>query len=214
MDSTVSIVEHEIQGLLRLSEAIPGWTRGEEARELARLSFAQGRCAVLVEVGSFLGSSTILLAGPRRMRGSGKVHCVDPFDCSGDDFSVPHYRRILDDLGGGDLRGHFDRFIEAAGLQDWVEIHPGTASGIAAGWERPIDLLYLDGDQSRTGAREAHDNWSRFLKPGGIIALHNTDPANRTPGHDGHRHLVETVIRAPAYDDIRRIRATTFARKV
>ena len=73
-----------------LSEGIPGWTRGEEAREFARISFSLPPETCIVEIGSFFGAATILLAGPRRLRGSGVVHCVDPFDCSGDLFSVPH----------------------------------------------------------------------------------------------------------------------------
>src|SRR5439155_264773 len=78
---------------------------------VARASLALGHNPVIVEIGVFLGSCTVLLAGPRRRCGSGIVHCVDPFDGSGDAFSVPHYRRILDSLGGGSLRYHFDANI-------------------------------------------------------------------------------------------------------
>jgi predicted O-methyltransferase YrrM len=199
--------------ICRASEEIPGWTRGEEAIELINCSFRLRNDAVIVEIGSFLGSSAVLLAAARQLRGSGKVHCIDPFDCSGDAFSIPYYQRILAAAGGGQLRDHFERFIQKAGLRSWVEVHQGTARAIAANWKMPIDMLYLDGDQSRSGAREAYDSWSQFLKNGGTIAVHNTDPANHTEGHDGHRYLAETQICSPFYSNIRRIRATTFARK-
>jgi hypothetical protein len=55
--------ECETGYFVALSEEIPGWTRGEESAELARLSFQQGTDAVIVEIGSLLGSGTILLAG-------------------------------------------------------------------------------------------------------------------------------------------------------
>jgi hypothetical protein len=47
-----------------------------------------------VEVGCFLGSSKVLLAGARRLKDSGQVHAIDPFDASGDAFSESHYRRV------------------------------------------------------------------------------------------------------------------------
>jgi hypothetical protein len=93
-----------LEPYLRLSETVPGWTRGEEARELLRIGYSLSAGAVLVEIGSFFGASAILLAGSRQVRGSGLVHCIDPFDCSGDSFSVPHYRRILEEHGGGSPR--------------------------------------------------------------------------------------------------------------
>ena len=81
--------------IIQLSEQIPGWTRGIEAEALAARAHALDDDACIVEIGSFLGSGSVLLAGARKLQGSGKVHCVDPFDGSGDDFSVPHYQAIL-----------------------------------------------------------------------------------------------------------------------
>ena len=78
---------------------------------------------------------------------------------------------------------------------------------------KAFDLLFLDGDQSRVGARAAYETWARFLKPGGVIALHNSTAKNQTLDHDGNRCLAQEKIRAPDYDDIRLICSTTFAIK-
>jgi predicted O-methyltransferase YrrM len=192
---------------------IPGWTRNEDAEELARASFSLGSNAIIVEIGAFLGCCTVLLAGARCVAGSGKVHSVDPFDCSGDAFSVPYYRDVIASLGGGSLRDHFEANIRRAGLSGWVQVHPGRAADIAATWELPVDLLLLDGDQSPRGAREAFDSWAPFLKPGSIIVLRNTRPRQYAEGHDGHRRLVEEQILPPRFTDVRLVGATTFARK-
>jgi MMP 1-O-methyltransferase len=210
------MLPHSVEGLeeyVRLSEAIAGWTRGNEARELARICFSLPADAHIVEIGSFLGSGTILLAGARRLRGSGLVHCVDPFDCTGDAFSVPHYRRILAECGGETLRGLFERNIRAAGLEQWVRIYQGRAEEVACNWAIPVDLLFLDGDQSRAGARSAYDNWARLPKVGGVVALHNSAPDNPNEGHDGSRILVEEEMKPPAFRDIRLVDSTTFATK-
>jgi predicted O-methyltransferase YrrM len=177
------------------------------------VSYSHGAEAQIVEIGSFFGAGTILLAGPRRMRGSGLVHCVDPFDGTGDAFSVPHYRRILAESGGGSLRSHFEKNIGDAGIGPWVRVHQGRAGEVARCWTTTIDFLYLDGDQSRAGVREAYDGWAGFLKIGGGIALHNSAPENHTTGHDGHRWIVEEEIKEPNYCNIRLVCSTTFAIK-
>jgi predicted O-methyltransferase YrrM len=192
---------------------IPGWCRGEEAKALALLSHSLPDGAVIVEIGSFLGSGTLLLAGPRKERGSGKVHCVDPFDCSGDAFSVPVYRELLAAVGGGPLRERFEENIARVGLAGWVEVHQGPAHEIAGVWTSPVDLLLLDGDHSRRGARSAYESWSPFLKPGAIIAVHNTEPRVYAPDHDGNRQLTLEEIRPPGFTEVRQVGSTTFARK-
>ena len=197
-----------------LSRQIPGWTRGQEAVALARASQVLPDGAVVVEIGSFLGCSAVLLAGARKLQGSGKVHCIDPFDASGDSFSTPIYNDIRNSSGDS-LRKRFDENIRRAGLSDWVEVHEGYGSAVAAAWMAPIDLLFLDGDQSRDGAREVYDRWWRFLKPGGIIGVHNSRPGVRyAENHDGSRRLVADVIRPPVYSEIHCIGTTTFARRV
>lgn len=219
MSSTPDVVTAEsatrdaLEPYLRLSAEIPGWIRGEQAEALALASFALPAAPVIVQIGTFFGSAAVLLAGARQLQGSGRVYCIDPFDCSGDDFSVPHYRRILVEAGGGTPRVHFDRNIRGAGLQRWVEAIEGRAEDIAAGWTAPIDLLALNGDQSPVGAHAAYRAWAPFLKPGGVIAVHNSAPGPHAAGHDGHRRLVEEEIRPPAYGDVRSVGATTFARR-
>jgi len=206
-------VTDDVREFLECSAAIPGWTRGEDAEAVARASLALGHNPVIVEIGVFLGSCTVLLAGPRRRCGSGIVHCVDPFDGSGDAFSVPHYRRILDSLGGGSLRYHFDANIASAGLGDWVQVHEGRAAEIAANWTQPIDLLLLDGDQSPEGARSAYDAWAKFLKPGGILVLRNSGAHDYAEGHDGHRRLAVAEVVPGRYEEIRQLGDTMIARK-
>jgi predicted O-methyltransferase YrrM len=197
---------------LQYSHRIEGWTRGDEAVALALTAYALPVDAVLVEIGSFLGSGTILMAGARRARGNGIVHCVDPFDGSGDDFSRPYYNDITKTLALTQ-REQFERNIRDAGLSALVKVHPGTAATIGATWKEPIDMLFLDGDQSPTGARVSFDVWSPFLKVGGIIAVHNSADREYEADHDGNRRVAVEKIKLPEYDGARCIGSTTFATK-
>jgi MMP 1-O-methyltransferase len=202
-----------LSSYLRLSAQIPGWIRGEQAEAVARASLELLGAPTIVQIGTFFGSAAVLLAGARKIRGAGRVYCIDPFDCSGDTFSVPYYQRILADAGGGPLREHFNRNIEQAGLGDWVEVIEGRAEDVARGWSLPIDMLALGGDQSPVGARTAYDAWSPFLRAGGTIAVHNSAPGQHAQDHDGNRRIVVEEIIAPVYVDAWLVGGTTFARR-
>ena len=97
-------------------------------------------------------------------------------------------------------------------MSAWVDVHQGGAEQVAARWSTPIDLLFLDGDQSPAGARAGYLAWARHLRPGGVIAVHNSIATE--PEHDGSRRLVEELIRPPDYRDRRLVDSTTFARRV
>jgi predicted O-methyltransferase YrrM len=187
-----------------------GWTRGAEAVALARHAYALPGSPTVVEVGSFLGCSTVLLAGARKLRGSGRVHAVDPFDASGDQYSAPFYRAIVG-LEPGALLERFEANLRRAGVRAWVDVHRGRAEEIAAAWSTPVDLLFLDGDQSPAGARTGYLAWAGHLRPGAVVAVHNSLATE--PEHDGSLRLVEDLIRPPAYRDVRLVGSTTFARR-
>jgi predicted O-methyltransferase YrrM len=193
------------------SRRVLGWTRGDEAVALARHAYALPGVPTVVEIGSFLGCSTVLLAGARKLRGSGRVHAIDPFDASGDLYSAPFYRAIAG-REGGTLRDRFEANLRRAGVRAWVEVHAGGAEQVAAGWSRPVDLLFLDGDQSPAGARAAYLAWAPHLRRGAVVAVHGSVATE--PEHDGSRRLVEALIRPPSYRDVHLIGSTTFAVRV
>ena len=199
---------------VRASFAIEGWFRGPEVAEMIAVLQALPPGCVMVEVGSFMGSASVLLAGVRKCCGSGKLHCVDPFDGSGDAFSVPVYEQLLQGTGHASLRECFEANIRNAGLSDWVRIHQGEAAAIAQSWTQPIDLLFLDGDQSPAGARLGYESWEPFLKVGGILAVHNSADRPYAENHDGSRRLCLSDLHPPKYGEVRLARATHFARKL
>ena len=197
---------------LQAALKVPGWREREEAAAVYGASYSRPDNAVIVEVGAFLGRSSILLAGARKLRGSGRVHCIDPFDCSGDTASVPVYEQILSDIGGDDLRSHFEQNLRAADVQEWVEIHQQHAAAAAA-WTLSVDLLLLDGDQSPEGARAAFDAFLPHLKSGGILIMGNSTPRNYAPTHDGNWLIASTRVVYPSFIDPRRVGTATIAVK-
>jgi len=47
--------------------------------------------------------------------------------------------------------------------------------------DKKIDFLFIDGDHTFDGVKLDFENYSRFVKPGGIIALHDIMPNPREP---------------------------------
>ena len=192
------------------SRRIRGWIRGHgEAEALAKASESLGDSPVIVEIGTFLGCSTVLLAGPCKRRGSGRVHCVDTFSPTGDDAALPIYRTIAESLGMS-IRQLFDKNIYRAGLSDWITVHEMRSDEAARRWDTPIDMLFLDGDVSIAGSREIFQAWSPFLRRGGILAINGTV---ERPSRIGSYQVVREFVRPPNYEDVRRVDHITFARK-
>jgi hypothetical protein len=192
---------------------VPGWLQPDEAAEIARRTLALPDDPTIVEVGTFMGRSSVVLAGARNLAGSGSVHCVDPFDASGDAFSVPHYQRILETSGSGSVEETFLSYVRKAGVADRITVQRGTAKQVAASWHRPVDLLLLDGDQSPAGALEAFLCWLPFVKVGGMVIIRNSADREYAAGHDGNRRLVETWVTRPRFRDIEQFGDTCIAGK-
>lgn len=197
---------------LFLAEQIPGWVTAEELAKKWESSYSLPDDAIVVEIGAFLGRSTVITAGARRLKGNGIVHVIDPFDASGDEFSVPVYKKIEGELKLS-LREQFEKNIRKAGLEKFVVIHQGTDDSIVKDWHEAIDMLVLDGDQSPIGARRAYEEWIPFLKTGGILIAHNSADRAYEKDHDGHRRVVIESVHEPQFRDIVCVRMTTFAKR-
>ena len=125
---------------------------------------APGRGTIL-EIGSFKGKSTVGLASIAARYGLGKVVTVDP-----------HTAPSVTDP---DLQGQtsswndFRATLRAAGVEGAVEVHRAFSRDLARGWDRPIRVLWIDGDHTYPGAKEDIDLFRRHLADGAIVALHD-----------------------------------------
>ncbi|MEX2155852.1 MAG: class I SAM-dependent methyltransferase [Gemmatimonadales bacterium] len=120
---------------------------------------------MILEIGSFKGKSTVGLASVAARYGLGKVVAVDPHTApSATDPDLRGQRSSWDD---------FRATLRAAGVEDAVEAHRGFSRDLARGWDRPVRLLWIDGDHTYHGAKEDIDLFRRHLADGAIVALHD-----------------------------------------
>jgi len=137
---------------------VPGYLHPTEGRFLYWVATRVRPGGVAVEIGSFTGkSSTFLAAG---LAAGARLACVDtwwnnamPYDQSAD---------VLDQF-----------LSNTAPYRDMIETHRGTSLEIAEEWNRPIDVLFIDGDHSYDGCSADLQAWLPFVRPGGWVALHD-----------------------------------------
>jgi predicted O-methyltransferase YrrM len=148
---------------------VPGFLLEDEARfiGMAAICSAQIRRGQIIEIGSFKGKSTVMLAKVAQHYGLDSVVAIDPHN-----------------FNSAELRGHrtspvsssYDEFLshlETAGVANIVEVHRAYSSDIAATWKRPISFLWIDGDHSYRGAKSDFDGFAPHLLPEGIVAFHD-----------------------------------------
>lgn len=117
---------------------------------------------IIVEIGCWLGKSTRVLSENAK---TSKVYSVDPMqgirgenDADIDKRSPDELMRIL--------------YKNMEGCDNW-ELIRKTSEEAVEGWDKPIDLMFIDGLHDYDNVYFDALNWSKFVKPNGIIMFHD-----------------------------------------
>ncbi|MEU9792741.1 class I SAM-dependent methyltransferase [Streptomyces sparsogenes] len=136
----------------------------------------------LLEVGTYCGRSTILLAAAARAAGTVAV-TVDHH--RGSEEQQPgweyHDPEVVDpEVGRMDTLPTFRRTLHAAGLEDHVIAVVGRSPQVAGVWGRQVGLVFIDGGHTDEHATADYEGWAPHLAPGGLLVIHDVfpDPAD------------------------------------
>ncbi len=142
----------------------------------------------IVELGAWIGGTTVCLAAASRLAKAGPVYAVDTFagadpDCQA---RIGHY--------GGSTRDLFQRNLQRAGVTASVHVLGTTTVEAARTWstqaQSPIRLLFIDADHRYARVREDFETWIPHVAHGGVVAWHDYD--------DAHAGVVQAVDEAVA----------------
>jgi len=149
----ISRLRHPVYAWLGLRPALAQHTAGEHA---ALRRWAKDR-SMLVEIGVAEGVSALALR--ETMSADGRLCLIDPFHLSR--FSALNF-----------MKRAAHRAVEGCsrGKAVWIEKFSYDA---VHEWTAPIDLLVIDGDHSDAGVERDWNDWSRFVKPGGVVIFHD-----------------------------------------
>lgn len=122
-----------------------------EARKLWELATSVSGDGVVVEVGSYCGRSSSILAQVQEERGY-DLYLVDNF--------------ITGAPGVTDVKG---ALIENLKWGEYTLLE-GDSREIGKGFDKDVDLLFIDGDHAYEGVRADIDVWAKKAK---IVAFHD-----------------------------------------
>jgi hypothetical protein len=122
----------------------------------------------------------------------------------------PHepFRGALGGVFGPEDREHFFRNLLRAGVVQQVRLVNLSSELVAGRWDRPVSLLWLDGDHTFEGVSRDHHCWDAHVPRGGVIALHDS-----TNPRLGPRRLVSDLLGCGRYRQIGVVDDTTVLQK-
>ncbi|MFV0136283.1 class I SAM-dependent methyltransferase [Streptomyces sp. HMX87] len=152
---------------------------------------AAGLGLPLLEVGTYCGRSTVLLADAARRSG---VTALTVDHHRGSEEQQPgweyHDPETVDpEVGLMDTLPAFRRTLHRAGLEDHVVALVGRSPQVARVWGTPLGLVFVDGGHTDEHASADYEGWVPHLAEGGLLAIHDVfpDPADEFTGQAPYR---------------------------
>ena len=133
-----------------------GWFSRGEARELYGLACAVPTEQCIVEIGSYAGRATVVLAHSRR-----NVIAIDPLVFG----TKPTGTWEI----GPEHVAEFEKVLEAYPNIEWQRV----ASTAAALPTSPVGLLFIDGDHDAPAPLDDYRHFESSLAPGATVCFHD-----------------------------------------
>ncbi|MGW6355373.1 class I SAM-dependent methyltransferase [Streptomyces sp. NPDC055092] len=157
------------KGFMPLGEGLSLYAAAAEAATLG---------LPLLEVGTYCGRSTILLADAARQAGVSALtvdhHRGSEEQQPGWDYHDPE--TVDPVVGRMDTLPTFRRTLHAAGLEDHVIALVGRSPQVAAVWGGPLGLVFIDGGHTDEHATADYEGWAPHVAEGGLLLIHDVFP--------------------------------------
>lgn len=194
-------------------EAIPGWLSENEAITLYELALGlPAERPVAVEIGSWLGKSSVVLSKGLKGKRRPALYCIDPFNGDADASDRELYGR---EMVGMDrtLEQTFLDNMKKNGVLEIVRPMVAYSFEVAVDFKDPIDLLFIDGNHDYEAVLQDYEQWSPLIKTGGVIAFHDVvfdpDPDPVGPVMVAKQHIYDN----PMWSNVRLVDSLLVAQK-
>ncbi|MEN3272975.1 MAG: hypothetical protein V7636_1736 [Actinomycetota bacterium] len=148
--------------------AVNGWLSDAQAQRLWSRASELTPPATIVEIGSFQGRSTIVLA--RAAAEGVAIVAIDPH--AGNDRGPQEIAGF--EAEAANDNAVFNENLRAAGVLDRVRHVRAFSNAAHAGVEGDIDLLYIDGAHRYRPALDDIRQWGARVRPGGTMLIHDS----------------------------------------
>ncbi|WP_405580934.1 class I SAM-dependent methyltransferase [Streptomyces sp. NBC_01190] len=182
------------KGFMPLAEGLALHAAAKEAASLG---------LPLLEVGTYCGRSTLLLA--EAAAGGGTV-AVTVDHHRGSEEQQPgweyHDPSLVDPATGRmDTLPTFRRTLHAAGLEDQVIAIVGRSPLVAKVWRQPLGLVFIDGGHTDEHASADYAGWAPLLAEGGLLVIHDVFPDPADGGQAPYR-VHQRALRSGVFTEV------------
>lgn len=154
--------------LLAAVKDVDGWMSPDQAKRLFDASAATHVGDAIVEIGSFRGRSTVILAGAAPAGVS--VTAIDPH--AGNDRGPQEFEGYEQEASEDNVV--FNANLAAAGVADRVRHVRAFSDAAHSEVQGEISVLYIDGAHRYQPARTDIRDWGRRVAPGGTLLIHDS----------------------------------------
>jgi predicted O-methyltransferase YrrM len=198
---------------------VDGMLGDDEAKTLHDLAQSlPNRHVNVVEIGSWVGKSAIIISTALRSKEATQFFCVDPFDASSDERAQPRLEMRASGFSQP-LWETFNANIRRFGNAKIIIPKRGLSQEIVNDWHDEVDMLFIDGNHEFEAVKRDFSDWSPFIKEGGIILFHDTYFESPNPNIDfyykGPGQTVKMFLKnSPDWEEICFVQSLYCARKV
>lgn len=147
------------------SSVVTGFLSEQDRYILTLLALCSDEAGEVLEIGSYRGLSTVLLAKTLGTTDHPRLHACDPWTAPG----VPGQDLKTDD----ETFRQFNEALTTTGVRDQVVVHRAFSSALSKEWNEPLRFLWIDGDHSLSGTQFDFDHFSPHVVSGGFVAFHD-----------------------------------------
>lgn len=161
-----------LQQFFAKASAIDGMTAHDELATLFYTALLAPK-GDIIEIGSWLGKSTVFLAQACKTKGSGKVFAIDTFN--GNPGKEDWYTAPLDE--NESILSRFKKNLQLVDVEKWVEVCPySSAEAKKKLKNKQASVIFIDGCHEYKGIISDISLWKNQVSKGGFILFHDFHP--------------------------------------
>ncbi len=197
-----SLLSHEeFSEIKKVVDTLDGWLSHDDGANLYSLAKQATGKGVIVEIGSWKGKSTVCLAKGSKRGNNIPVYAIDPHSGSPEHVQEKGHIATFEE---------FKQNISEAEVEDLVVAIVDTSQHAALDFDRPVEVIFVDGAHDYDSVKEDFDLWYPKVVDGGWMAFHDSVE----PTWPGVVEVVDThVYKSNNFKNIHMVGVTTYAQK-
>ena len=144
---------------------IEGWFGGGEGANIFKLICETPIEFDVVELGSFMGRSTIYIAAAGKVSGRSKIITVDHFEGSSEHPGLGYTPQMI--------REGFFKNIKEVGFEDYIEVMDMSTHEASQKYNGQIAILFIDAAHEYKSIKQDFEDWYPKVISGGWIIIHD-----------------------------------------